>query len=172
MNHIGLQNLPRLDFCLRWFTGKLECFAKATKRSVVAAKANLFSGLNLNPLRATNRAHRRDTHANDSNSHQMVPFRSIRNSGLTKKPLPSPGGGFQLAVENFVSAIIRCTSNQKHSFLIQGTLPLHLVGCRTPFSKSFLMLRRWYQIRSASAIIRASERPWPTFRALWRCRSC
>ena len=28
---------------------------------------------------------------------------------------------------------IHRTSNQKSSFLIQGTLPLHLVGCQTPF---------------------------------------
>src|SRR5260370_33952012 len=39
----------------------------------------------------------------------------------------------------FVSAISRCTSHQKHPFLIQSTLRLHLVGCQTSSRKSFLM---------------------------------
>jgi hypothetical protein len=42
-----------------------------------------------------------------------------------QKPPTHQGGGFHWPWRIFVSAISRRTSNQKHSFLIQGTLPLH-----------------------------------------------
>ena len=33
----GLENLPRLNFCLHWLTPKSECFAKITKRAMITA---------------------------------------------------------------------------------------------------------------------------------------
>jgi len=43
-----------------------------------------------------------------------------------KKPPAHQGGGLSINRGEFsVSVISRCTSNQKHSFLIQGTLRLH-----------------------------------------------
>jgi hypothetical protein len=69
MNHISLKNLPRLDFDFRWLTRRPECFAKIAKRTVVAAKANLVSRFNVNPLAVADCAYRRDAHPKDSNSH-------------------------------------------------------------------------------------------------------
>jgi hypothetical protein len=126
---------------------------------VVAAKANLFSGFNLDPLSVADCAHGGDAHLKNSNSHKTVPFSAIRNSGPTKKTAALIRWRFSVSRGEICSVNpIHRTSNQKYSFLIQGTLPLHLVGCQTPFPKSFLMLSGEYQIQSRFAItIRASE---------------
>src|SRR6266480_2470115 len=159
MNHISLENLPRLNFCLRRLTGRSECFAKRTKRAMVAAKTDLFSGLNVNSISKAESAHRGDRHPKNSNSHKTVPFQCDQEQRPNKKTAALIRRRFSVSRGEFCSVISHCTSNQKFSSLIQGTLPLHLVGCQNSFLESFLMLAGEYQIRSPSAItIRASER--------------
>lgn len=70
MNHIPLENLPRLDFCLWRFTGISERIAEFAKRSLVPAKANLLPGFNFNPFPISDCADRRDAHSKNSNSHK------------------------------------------------------------------------------------------------------
>jgi hypothetical protein len=135
-----LEHLPVLDFRHWWFARRSQ-FAEITNWPVVAAKTNLLSGFNLNPLPVADCAQSRDGHA--QNSTLIKWFLSLRSGTPAQKKTTalirrrfSISRGDLLVRRNYLTA----HPNQKHPSLIQGTLPLQLAGCQTPFSKSFLML--------------------------------